>query len=243
LIVLLYNEYSPDRSVEFINNVQFLAYAFLNYHGYSIGIQDCMISKEAIENIRQSNYKLFIEANAYDETINNPSIKEMYISNILSNARDKGMKIAKEDLQPDNHFLSTVISGSKGDYFNIAQIMGLLGQQNFQGQRMQPTLNNNQRTLPHYPIDILKSTSMKKYGSQGFIQNSFLKGLDPHEFWFHSVSGREGITDTAMKTATSGYIQRRMVKVAEDVQIKYDGTVRNALNNIIQYTYSNSNYD
>lgn len=238
-IVLFYNEYSPQKSIEFINNVQFLSCAFLNYHGFSIGIKDCMISDEAIEKIRQSNYKLFIEANAYDETIKNPNIREMYITNILSNARDKGMKIAKEDLQSDNNFLSTVMSGSKGDYFNIAQIMGLLGQQNFQGQRMPVVLNNDTRTLPHYPMDIMNTGSIKKYQSRGFIENSFLRGLDPREFWFHSVSGREGITDTAMKTATSGYIQRRMVKVAEDVQIKYDGTVRNSAGSILQFRYGN----
>jgi hypothetical protein len=38
-------------------------------------------------------------------------------------------------------------------------------------------------------------------------------------------------------TATSGYIQRRMIKIAEDIQVKYDGTVRNSSGNIIQFAY------
>ena len=125
----------------------------------------------------------------------------------------------------DNNFLSTVTSGSKGDFFNIAQITGLLGQQNFSGARIEPSLNNNTRTLPHYPFH--KLSKEVEYESRGFIKNSFIHGIDPREFWFHAITGREGVTDTAMKTAQSGYIQRRMVKIGEDIQVKNDVTVRN----------------
>lgn len=243
IIVLLYQEYSSDRCVEFINNVQFLAYAFLNWYGFSIGIKDCIIHQDIVQKINESNEKIFIETLLYEESIKNKQISELYVSKLLGNARDKGMKFAKDHLSESNGFLTTVTSGSKGDVFNITQIMGLLGQQNFQGQRIQPTLNNNKRTLPHYPIDLLESNNPRKYESQGFIQNSFLKGLNPYEFWFHSITGREGITDTAMKTATSGYIQRRMIKVAEDVQIKYDGTVRNSSGSILQFRYGYHLYD
>ena len=63
------------------------------------------------------------------------------------------MKIAKEALGENNNFVATVTSGSKGDYFNIAQIAGILGQQNHAGQRIAPTLTNGTRTLPFYPIN------------------------------------------------------------------------------------------
>ena len=78
---------------------------------------------------------------------------------------------------------------------------------------------------------------------KGFITSSFIKGLNPREFWFHAITGREGITDTAMKTAHSGYIQRRIIKLAEDLQIKYDSTVRNSNNDIIQFQYGDDNLD
>jgi DNA-directed RNA polymerase II subunit RPB1 len=238
MITLLFNEYPPDISIQFINDIQFMCNSFLLFHGFSIGLKDCIISKNAIENIQLSNTKLFEEAYLYEKSIISPSIRELHISRILGNARDRGMKIAKDELGTKNKFVSTVVSGSKGDYFNIAQIMSLLGQQNFQGRRIQPSLNNNTRTLPHYPFEWDESTPTNiRYQSQGFIENSFIRGLHPTEFWFHCITGREGITDTAMKTATSGYIQRRMVKVAEDVQVKYDGTVRNAVNSIIQFHY------
>jgi hypothetical protein len=50
--------------------------------------------------------------------------------------------------------------------------------------------------------------------AKGFVRNSFYSGLTPTEFFFHAVSGREGLVDTAVKTAETGYMQRRLMKVS-----------------------------
>ena len=151
------------------------------------------------------------------------------------------MRIAKDSLGDDNNFLSTVISGSKGDFFNIAQITGLLGQQNLKGQRVPLFLNHGKRTLPHYPFGQMPPEM--EYESRGFIASSFIKGLNPREFYFHAMSGREGISDTAMGTATSGYMQRRIIKLTEDIKIQYDGTVRDITGTIYQVAYGNNGID
>lgn len=49
--------------------------------------------------------------------------------------------------------------------------------------------------------------------AKGFVVNSFFSGLTATEFFFHTMGGREGLVDTAVKTAQTGYMQRRMVKV------------------------------
>ena len=87
------------------------------------------------------------------------------------------------------------------------------------------------RSLPHFNKDDLGPES------RGFVENSYLKGLTPQEFYFHAMGGREGLIDTAVKTAETGYIQRRLVKAMEDVMVKYDHTVRNSLGEIIQFIY------
>ncbi len=51
------------------------------------------------------------------------------------------------------------------------------------------------------------------------------------------MGGREGLIDTAVKTAETGYIQRRLIKAMEDVMVKYDGTVRTSRQQIIQFLY------
>nr|ADD95835.1 hypothetical protein [uncultured organism MedDCM-OCT-S09-C213] len=116
-----------------------------------------------------------------------------------------------------------------------------MGQQNFSGQRIKPALNKNRRPLVHYPFS--KMTQDVEYESKGFVRNSFIHGLSPQEGWFHAITGREGVTDTSMKTARTGYIQRKLIKVAEDISTHYDGTVRYANGSIVQFAYGEDGLD
>ena len=69
------------------------------------------------------------------------------------------------------------------------------------------------------------------------MENSYLRGSMPQEFFFYAMAGREGLIDTAVKTAETGYIQRRLVKALEDVMVCYDGTVHNSLRDLIRFIY------
>jgi len=239
IIQLLYKEYGKEITSTFIDNVQFITNAWLTFSGFSVGIKDCLASKT--EEINSVIEKCFLEAKGVEETTYHEGIKEARVNGALSKARDIGLRIAKNALDSGNNFLATVNSGSKGDFFNIAQITGLLGQQNLSGKRVPKHLNRGRRTLPHYPLENM--TKEMEYESRGFIRHSFIHGLNPQEFYFHAMSGREGITDTAMGTSKSGYIQRRIVKVMEDISVKYDQTVRNLEGNIYQFNYNEDGFD
>ncbi len=56
------------------------------------------------------------------------------------------------------------------------------------------------------------------------------------------MGGREGLSDTAVKTSRTGYIQRKLVKSLEDLVIKYDGTVRDSRNNFLQKMYGEDGF-
>lgn len=101
----------------------------------------------------------------------------------------------------------------------MLQVIACVGQQNVEGKRI--PFGFRHRTLPHFITD--------DYGpeSRGFVENSYLAGLTPSEFFFHSMGGREGLIDTAVKTAETGYIQRRLIKAMESIMVQYDGTIRN----------------
>ena len=240
IIQLLYKEYGKDITATFIDNVQFLTNAWLTFSGFSVGIKDCLATKT--NEINEVIEKCFMEAKGVEETTYHEGIKEARVNGALSKARDIGLRIAKNALDPKNNFLATVNSGSKGDFFNIAQITGLLGQQNLSGKRIQRHLNRGTRTLPHYPLKQEMSKEME-YESRGFIRHSFIHGLNPQEFYFHAMSGREGITDTAMGTSKSGYTQRKLTKVTENISVKYDGTVRNVEGHIYQFAYNEDGLD
>jgi DNA-directed RNA polymerase beta' subunit len=239
IIRLLHKEYPAHVCIDFINNVQFVALAFIMFHGFSVGIADCLTDRQ--EDIRQVVARAFVEAEGFELNTQDPGVREAKVSLALGKARDVGMRLAKESLSRHNRFMDTVTSGSKGDAFNITQIMGLLGQQNVTGRRIKPSISKGTRVLPHYSLTGMSKS--EEYASRGFVEHSFMQGLSPQEFWNHAATGREGITDTSMKTSTSGYLQRKMVKLMEDVKVEYDGTVRNAVGSVIQFAYGGDGLD
>jgi DNA-directed RNA polymerase II subunit RPB1 len=150
-------------------------------------------------------------------------------------ARDDAGNSAQKSLRRSNNFKAMVIAGSKGSAINISQVLACVGQQNVEGKRIPFCFRD--RTLPHFVKDDFGPES------RGFVENSYLRGLTPQEFFFHAMGGREGLIDTAVKTAETGYIQRRLVKALEDVMVKYDYTVRNSLGDVIQFLYGEDGMD
>ena len=114
-------------------------------------------------------------------------------------------------------------------------MIACVGQQVISGSRIPNGFED--RSLPHFER---KSKDPK---SRGFVKNSFFSGLTPTEFFFHTMGGREGLVDTAVKTASTGYMQRRLVKALEGLCANYDGTVRNTDDSVIQFTYGGDQLD
>lgn len=114
-------------------------------------------------------------------------------------------------------------------------MVACVGQQIISGKRVPDGFQ--ERSLPHYP------KNAKDAPSKGFVANSFYTGLTPSEFLFHACSGREGLVDTAVKTAETGYMQRRLMKAMEDLSVRYDKTVRNSTNGIVQFTFGDDGLD
>jgi len=234
IIKTVFHVFGEIVVMQMINNFTFVSNQWLHTRAFSIGLEDCLSSSKQTL-IPETIMRCFTEANSLQSQIYHDGIKEVRIQGSLNKARDVGMRIAKEGLHPKNNFLSTVHSGSKGDFFNIAQIAGLLGQQNFRGRRVSNQLNHGQRSLYHYDWDLKEDKDI--YEARGFIRHSFLRGLNPREQFFHAVSGREGITDTALGTGETGYMQRRIIKLMEDMHIANDGSIRDDCNKIYQFYY------
>ncbi|VEL34044.1 unnamed protein product [Protopolystoma xenopodis] len=122
-----------------------------------------------------------------------------------------------------------------GSFLNISQMIACVGQQVIGGKRVPDSVNG--RSLVHFP------RGSRAPEAKGFVGNSFFSGLTPSEFFFHAMSGREGLTDTAVKTADTGYMQRRLVKFLEDLAVNYDGTVRDSRGDVIQFRFGSDGLD
>ena len=240
------------KAIQFLSNVQRLCNAWLFLHrSFSIGAKDCFVSDEAEEkvsgSIKEATKKVgaICEASIPDSLFD---LAEAAKTSILNDLIMTTSAILKKEAV-DNSIVACVDSGSKGSPLNISQVCGQVGQQIVCGKRVviapegssASILENlSRRTLPCYKISTASPSS--ETNSHGFIQNSFTLGLEPTEFFFSAMSGREGLVDTAVKTASSGYLQRCLVKSLEDSQYCYDTTIRNAQQNIIQFCYAD-NYD
>ena len=227
--------YGANVCVEFLSNFQILISQILVITGFSVGISDCSIDKKSKERIKNQLLKMYIENNSYISSEKNEMSLEQKISNCLSNTVKEGEKIVKESLDKDNPLVIMINSGAKGSIGNISQICSIVGQQYVDGKRMQLTYGG--RTIPFYPHEDL--TNVDLYESRGFVKNGYLDGLNPQQFFFHAAGGREGVIDTAIKTAKSGYIQRKLTKKMEDLVVSYNGFVLNANEEVIQPIYAN----
>ena len=246
LIHRIYNDYDVDAACDFINNLQDIVTEYMKVHGYSVGISDLIADKETNDKINETINKKKIEVKSLiDETHlgifdnktgrSNVDEFETRINNILNKASFEAGKLGRQNLNSTNRFVIMVNAGSKGSDLNISQMISCLGQQNVDGKRI--PYGYEDRTLPHYT----------KYddspNARGFVENSFIGGLNPDELFFHAMGGRVGLIDTACKTSQTGYIQRRLIKGLEDLMVHYDMTVRNNKNKIIQYSYGDDNFD
>lgn len=247
LIYSIYNTFGPQTTKNFLNNTQRILTRWMTSHGFSIGIGDAVAKKSVSREVEKIVQEKIKEVNTLIKKANqgtyNPSLDQRFIFNsleqdiigILNKAMQMTHKEVKKSISEFNRFNVTVTSGAKGSKQNIGQIMAVVGQQSVEGQRV--GFGYTKRTLPHFSKD--------DYGaeSRGFVKNSFSFGLSPIEVFFHQMGGRTGSIDTSIKTAESGYIQRRLIKAMEDLTIKYGGTVRNAANNIVQFTYGDDSID
>ena len=240
LIHILYNDFSPEMTVDFLDSLQAVVAAYFQNSGFSVGLSDLIADSETLGIIagdmnklkkQIESLQLQVHMGLFDNASGRTNQEEFEgkvfqtLDKVIGEAGKTGLK----SLAANNRMVNMVKCGSKGADLNIAQMIALLGQQSIEGKRI--AYGFQDRTLPHF----------KRYDdgaeARGFIESSFVKGLTPAEFFFHAMTGREGLIDTAVKTADSGYMQRQLVKTMEDLMTYHDGTVRDAGGLIVQFAY------
>ncbi|MCS7121976.1 MAG: DNA-directed RNA polymerase subunit A' [Archaeoglobaceae archaeon] len=242
-------KYGNSEARRFIDNMTKLAIRVITGLGFTIGIDDVDIPKEAEEQIedviKKAERKVDELIRAYKDGNLEPmpgrsleETLEMSIMRELGKARDQAGKIASRYLGDENSAVIMAVSGARGSMLNVTQMVACIGQQSVRGERIMRGYTYSKRSLPHFkPGDLGPK-------ARGFVRNSYRKGLSPIEFFFHAAGGREGLVDTAVRTSQSGYLQRRMINALQDLKVEYDGTVREQTSGIIvQYKYGEDGVD
>lgn len=222
---------SRGCAVAAMNSISRVSVRYLAETGFSIGLDDVYPSERLIREknrIVDAGFRQVEQLIAGGTDCDAASL-EMEISMVLSRIREECGNTCIDELGRRNSPIIMQECGSKGSKINVSQMIACVGQQIISGHRIPEGMHG--RTLPHFSMGSLQPES------RGFVLNSFFSGMHSYEFFFHAVSGREGLVDTAVKTAETGYMQRRLMKALEDLSIKYDYTVRNSFDDLVQFCY------
>ena len=119
--------------------------------------------------------------------------------------------------------------GARGSILNVIQMAAMVGQQAVRGKRI--SRGYHMRPLLHFRRGDLGADA------RGFVASPFRDGLNPREFFFHSMGGRESLVNTAIRTARSGYMQRRLINALQDMTVGEDLAVRDARGVLVQPIY------
>eukprot|EP00911_Craspedida_sp_UC1_P001705 UC1_evm1s1294 len=246
LLHISFKERGEDVCRRFYGDLQTVINNWLLINGHSVGIGDAIADDATKARILQVKQEAQAHVADVIRDAQNNLIKmdpglslretfEVRVNKILNSAREDAGKDTERSLSVHNNFTAMTISGSKGSKTNISQIVACVAQQNVEGKRI--PFGFRYRTLPHFLKDDYSPDA------RGFVFNSYLVGLSPQEFFFHAMGGREGLIDTAVKTATTGYIQRRLIKSMEGLTLHYDGSVRNSNGDMVQLRYGEDGMD
>ena len=246
LIQRICNDFGNFSSANFIDDLQNIITEYMKSSAYSVGISDLIADEKTNQDIikiitdKKMDVKKLIDQTQIGVFENktgktNEEEFETQVNNILNQASSEAGKVGLTSLSKDNRFVIMVSAGSKGSDLNISQMISCLGQQNVDGKRIPYGFDH--RTLPHFT----------KYddspSARGFVESSYINGLNPQELFFHAMGGRVGLIDTAVKTSTTGYIQRRLIKGLEDLMVSYDMTVRTNKGKLVQFAYGDDGID
>jgi len=231
---------SRDETMELLRQVFALGTTFLSRTGFTLSANDLdvpdSVKKKTAKIIEAAEGKVekIIES-YYDKSLEllpGKSAEETRETNILQALNETRTEIGdavKEGFPKDNLASKMIGSGASGSMLNITQIACSVGQQVLHGKRID--FGYTGRTLSFFKKDDLSPKA------RGFIYSSLMKGFAPDEFFFGAMTGRDGLMDVALRTPKSGYLYRRLANALQDLVVAYDGTVRNASSEIVQFKY------
>jgi len=246
MVKIIDAELGRTATVDAINKSFTIGALYLSRKGYTLSLEDLNVS----DKVKQMTQEIIGEAEKKTSDLSNQFIdgtlvplpgktleetRETKILQVLNEVRTEVAKVVKANFPVDGNVNKMITPGAAGSMLNITQIGCVVGQQALGSKRI--SFGYNDRTLSFFKRNDLGAEA------HGFIKSSYFKGLKPTEFFFGAITGRDSLMDTALRTPKSGYLYRRLVSALQDLKVEYDGTVRDASENIVQFIYGDDAKD
>ena len=242
----IHQKYGKDFSIDSLGKIFRLGIEYLLRVGFTSALSDTDLPEQAKLKIREDLATARKEVDALIIQFNEGKLEafpgktrqetlELRILEVLNKARNETGRTVANHADKRTNTMIMAESGARGNLLNLAQMAACVGQQAMRGKRIEKGFD--QRTLSHFRKLDLSSEA------HGFIENGFKTGLTPAEFFFGSMTGRDSLMDTALRTPKSGYLYRRLANAMQDLKVEYDNTVRDASKKIIQFAYGEDGID
>ena len=244
LVHLVVQQLGEDRARDFLDNLHDVCICWLKHRGFTFGCRDITIPDHLDQQFRSIVQEAKDKIDAYLRDVTDPDTGELnedadkvegMINQTLNQVLARAGKEVLPALPKTNLYHMAKGAKSKGKDSNIIQINAYCGQQNIAGGRIPCGLIG--RTTAHFRRGDLG------LANRGFVEHPYVVGLNPHEVFMHAAGGREGLVDTAIKTAKTGYALRQITNALSDISVDTLFLARNSRGNIIQFLYGGDNID
>jgi DNA-directed RNA polymerase beta' subunit len=220
--------YGGRALIHFVGDLRRVVYVYNNLRPLSIGVRDVLADEPLPAAFKQ---EVDVRYAALTEFVKSAGLSGDVVESLQTTfIAGTTNALASYATAPKTNGISRMVaSGSKGSIFNLMQTRVGLGFQTLRAGRLQPDFAG--RTLRSAPRNDDVPTN------RGLVLGCFSDGLSVTDFMQHAMPSREGLVDTSVGTARTGYMQRRITKALEGTVVACDGTVRDAYGNIVAFAY------
>jgi len=192
VIAEIFRTYKTTETSRMLDELKDLGFVYSTMAGISVGISDVVVSEGKKTILADGDVRVAQIKEYFDQGLLTDGERYRLVLDVWSKAKDEIQDALMDELPIDNHIYMMADSGARGNASNFTQLAGMRGlMANPSGKTIE---------LP--------------------IKSSFREGLTVTEFFISTHGARKGLADTALKTADSGYLTRRLVDVAQDVIVR-----------------------
>ena len=203
IIAQVFKELQISETSKMLDRLKDLGFKYSTVAGITVSFADINVYSKKDERLSKANQSIEEITDLFDQGWLTDSERRDLVIKEWQDARDDIQKGLMEEFDKDNNIYMMSDSGARGNASNFAQLAGMRG-----------LMNNPKGEIIEVPV-----------------KASFREGLTVSEFFISTHGARKGSTDTALKTAESGYLTRRLVDVSQDVIVVDEdcGTERGVL--------------
>lgn len=192
IISEVFRIYKTTETSRMLDRLKDLGFKYSTVAGISVGVADVVVSSKKKELLKEGDDKVAQIQEFYNRGLLTDDERYRLVIDVWAKVKDEIQHVLMNELPADNHIYMMSDSGARGNASNFTQLAGMRGlMANPSGKTIE---------LP--------------------IKSSFREGLTVTEFFISTHGARKGLADTALKTADSGYLTRRLVDVAQDVIVR-----------------------